>query len=63
MVQILLLNYFSIATMTFRIALIKQSYHGVYSLIKLNMLHKPIFPKQSQMRLMVLSHTLKNVIF
>jgi len=34
MVQILLLNYFSIATVTFRIALIQQSYHGVSSFTK-----------------------------
>jgi hypothetical protein len=31
--------------------------------IKLNMLFEPAFPKQSQMRLMGLSLTLKNVIF
>jgi len=52
MVQILLLNYFSIATMTFRTALIKRSYQGVSSFIKLNMLLEPTFPKQSQMQLM-----------
>jgi hypothetical protein len=41
MVQILLLNYFSIATVKFRIALIQQSYRGVSSFTKKNMLLEP----------------------
>jgi hypothetical protein len=43
MVQILLLNYFSIATVTFRIASIQQSYHGGSSFIKKKVLPEPAF--------------------
>jgi len=44
-------DYFSIAAMTFRIALIKQGYHGVYSFIR--HVARTYLPKQPQMRLMV----------
>jgi hypothetical protein len=36
-------NYLSIAIVTFRIALIQQSYHGISSLIKIVMFLKPAF--------------------
>jgi hypothetical protein len=42
MVQILLLNYFSIATVTFRIASIQQSYHGGFCFIKKKILFEPV---------------------
>jgi len=43
MVQILLLNYFSIATVTFRFALIQQSNPGGSSFIKKKILLEPAF--------------------
>jgi hypothetical protein len=43
MVQILLLNYFSIATVAFRIAPIQQSYHVGFSFIKKMVLFEPGF--------------------
>jgi len=43
MVQILLLNYFSIATVAFRIASIQQSYHGGFSFIKKMIMFEPAF--------------------
>jgi len=43
MVQILLLNYFSIATVAFRIAFIQQSYHGGFSCIKKMIMFEPAF--------------------
>jgi hypothetical protein len=43
MVQILLLNYFSIATVTFRIASIQQGGHGGSSFLKKKVLLEPAF--------------------
>jgi len=43
MVQILLLNYLSIATVTFRFALIQQSHPGGSSFIKKKVLFEPAF--------------------
>jgi hypothetical protein len=51
-------NYFSIAAVTFRIALIQKSYHGVSSFTD-KYFARTCLPKLSQMRLMVLSLTLK----
>ena len=49
-------NYFSIATVTFFIALIQQSYHDVSSFTK-KYVSRTCLPKLSQMRLMELSLT------